>query len=85
MLGGSSAINGMYLNRPGEIEVNAWQEMLGDMDGAENWSWDSLFAAMKKSESFSPPVDAAIQQEADITYNLASHGTSGPIHMSYPG
>src|ERR1700712_163586 len=35
---GSSAINGLYMNRPGEIEVNAWQTMLGDMDGADNWS-----------------------------------------------
>jgi choline dehydrogenase len=85
VLGGSSAINGLYLNRPGEIEVNAWQDMLGNMDGADNWSWDSLFAAMKKSETFSAPVSAAIQQEADITFNAASHGTHGPIHMSYPG
>ncbi|KIY01127.1 uncharacterized protein Z520_02679 [Fonsecaea multimorphosa CBS 102226] len=85
VLGGSSAINGMYLNRPGEIEINAWQDMLGDMDGAENWSWDAMFAAMKKSETFSPPVDASIQQEAAITYNPASHGSQGPIHMSYPG
>ncbi|OAL34728.1 hypothetical protein AYO20_05923 [Fonsecaea nubica] len=85
VLGGSSAINGMYLNRPGEIEVNAWQAMLGDMDGADNWSWDSMFAAMKKSETFGPPVDASIQQEAAITFNPASHGNQGPIHMSYPG
>ncbi|OAP57251.1 hypothetical protein AYL99_07989 [Fonsecaea erecta] len=85
VLGGSSAINGMYLNRPGEIEVNAWQDMLGDMDGADNWSWDSMFAAMKKSETFGPPVDASIQQEAAITFNPASHGSQGPIHMSYPG
>lgn len=74
----------MYLNRPGAIEVNAWQALLGDMEGAENWSWDSLFAAMKQSETFTPP-SAAIAQEADITWNAASHGTSGPIHMSYPG
>ncbi|KIW61712.1 hypothetical protein PV05_01802 [Exophiala xenobiotica] len=83
-LGGSSAINGMYMNRPGEIEVNAWQVMLGDMDGADNWSWDSLFAAMKKSETFGPPTQE-IAQEAGITYDASSHGSHGPIHMSYPG
>ncbi|KAK5559075.1 hypothetical protein LTR46_003264 [Exophiala xenobiotica] len=83
-LGGSSAINGLYMNRPGEIEVNAWQTMLGDMDGADNWSWDSLFAAMKKSETFSPPTQE-IAQEASITYDASSHGSNGPIHMSYPG
>ncbi|KAJ9613110.1 hypothetical protein H2200_003051 [Cladophialophora chaetospira] len=85
VLGGSSAINGLYMNRPGEIEINAWQDLLGDMNGADNWSWDSLYAAMKKSEAFSAPVDAAVQKEAGITFNPASHGTQGPIHMSYPG
>jgi choline dehydrogenase len=58
--------------------------MLGDMDGAENWSWDSFFAAMKRSETFTPPT-GAVAQEADITWNAASHGTNGPIQMSYPG
>lgn len=84
VLGGSSAINGLYLIRPTEYEINAWQEMLGDMDGADNWGWESLDAAIKKSETFTPP-SAAIAQEADITWNAASHGTSGPIHNSYPG
>ncbi|RMD44066.1 hypothetical protein DV735_g1045, partial [Chaetothyriales sp. CBS 134920] len=83
-LGGSSAINGMYLNRPGEIEVNNWQELLGDMEGSDNWSWDSFFAAMKKSETFTPPSEGTAQQ-AGIEWDTSSHGTSGPIHHSYPG
>ncbi|KAJ5811419.1 hypothetical protein N7474_007720 [Penicillium riverlandense] len=68
----------------GENEINAWKGMLGDMDGAENWSWDSFYAAMKKSETFIPPIDAVIQ-EADITWNASNHGTTGPICASYPG
>lgn len=83
-LGGSSAINGLYLNRPGQIEVDAWSSMLGGMDGADNWSWDSLFAAMKKSENFSPPFDN-IASEGDIQWDASSHGTGGPIDMSWPG
>jgi hypothetical protein len=58
--------------------------MLGDMDGAENWDWDTFYAAMKKSETFTPPTDA-VAKEAAITWNAASHGTSGPIHYSWPG
>ncbi|OKP11961.1 Alcohol dehydrogenase [acceptor], partial [Penicillium subrubescens] len=84
VLGGSSAINGLYLTRPGEIEINAWKDMLGDMDGAENWAWDSFYAAMKKSENFTAPSES-IAQEANITWNTADHGTDGPIHASYPG
>ena len=81
---GSSAINGLYLNRPGEIEVNAWQDMLEDMEGADNWSWESLSAAMMRSETFTEPTKA-IAQEAAITWNPSDHGSAGPIHVSYPG
>ncbi|CEJ58114.1 hypothetical protein PMG11_06784 [Penicillium brasilianum] len=84
VLGGSSAINGLYMTRPGEVEINAWKDMLGDMDGADNWGWDSFYAAMKKSENFTAPSDS-IAQEANITWNTAHHGTQGPIHASYPG
>ncbi|OQD65805.1 hypothetical protein PENPOL_c005G09814 [Penicillium polonicum] len=83
VLGGSSAINGLYMTRPGKDEINAWKDMLGDMDGADNWSWDSFFAAMKKSETFTPPVDDVID-EAGIVWNASNHGTNGPIHTSYP-
>ncbi|RVX69830.1 hypothetical protein B0A52_05664 [Exophiala mesophila] len=84
VLGGSSAINGLYMNRPGEIEVNAWQEMLGDMDGADNWSWESFYEAMKKSENFTPPL-SEVAEEAGLTWNAGSFGNSGPIHLTYPG
>lgn len=84
VLGGSSAINGLYLTRPGEDEINAWQGMLGDMDGADNWGWDSFYGAMKKSENFTPP-SGNIAQQGGISWDASDHGSSGPIHASYPG
>jgi choline dehydrogenase-like flavoprotein len=81
---GSSAINGLYLTRPGKDEINAWMDMLGDMDGADYWGWDSFYAALKKSETFTPPSDS-IAAEANITWDASTHGTDGPIHASYPG
>lgn len=54
------------------------------MDGAENWSWDSFYAAMKKTETFTAPSDD-IAKQAQITWNTSNHGTDGPIQMSYPG
>lgn len=71
------------MTRPGKDEINAWQAMLGDMDGADNWSWDSFYAALKKSETFTPPSDA-IAEQGGITWNSSHHGTEGPIHASYP-
>ncbi|GBE89411.1 GMC oxidoreductase [Sparassis latifolia] len=81
VLGGSSAINGMYLVRPSAVEVDAWSNMI---EGGDQWNWDNLYAGMKTSETFTAP-SSAIAAEAGITYNIASHGTSGPIHAAYPG
>jgi hypothetical protein len=72
------------MTRPGKDEINAWKDLLGDMDGADNWSWDSFYAALKKSETFTPP-SSAIATEANITWDLSTHGTQGPINTSYPG
>lgn len=84
VLGGSSAINGMYHVRPAQVEVESWHDLLEGADGDDNWTWDSFYAAMKKSEIFTPPTDetAAI---AGITYDSSLHGTDGMIHTSYPG
>ncbi|KAG0156170.1 hypothetical protein PDIDSM_3347 [Penicillium digitatum] len=84
VLGGSSAINGLYMTRPGQEEINAWKDMLGDMYGADNWSWDSFYAAMKKSETFTPPTDQDLIEEAGLVWNASSHGTDGPIHTTFP-
>ncbi|KAJ4469905.1 hypothetical protein C8J55DRAFT_436620 [Lentinula edodes] len=83
VLGGSSAINGMYLVRPNEPEINAIHA-INPNDTDEFWAWDSYNAAMKKSETFGAP-SSDIAAEAGIQYNAASHGSSGPIHWSYPG
>ncbi|EMD39391.1 hypothetical protein CERSUDRAFT_47053 [Gelatoporia subvermispora B] len=81
VLGGSSAINGMYLVRPSAEEVDAWSSMV---DSGSQWSWDSLFSAMKTSETFTPP-SPQIQAEGNILYDNSSRGFSGPLHASYPG
>lgn len=68
--------------RPSSLEVNAWSTLAGENGSA--WDWDALFAAMKKSETFTAPSDA-IKSEGNINYDIASHGTTGPLHYSYPG
>ncbi|KAG8872432.1 hypothetical protein FRB97_007638 [Tulasnella sp. 331] len=84
VLGGSTAVNGMYLVRPSQIEMDNWMYLQGGAAGASAWGWDSMFTAMKKSEDFTPPT-AAIQTQGGIQYDPASHGTTGPLHQSYPG
>jgi hypothetical protein len=72
------------LTRPGKEEIDAWRVLLGDMDGADNWSWASFYTAMKKSETFTPP-SSQIAAEANITWDASTRGTQGPISVSYPG
>ncbi|KDQ57238.1 GMC oxidoreductase [Jaapia argillacea MUCL 33604] len=86
VLGGSSAMNGLYIVRPSEVEVNTWSELIATQDPgiANAWNWENMLAAMKKSETFTAPP-AAIQQAGDITYDTSSRGTDGPVQVSYPG
>lgn len=86
VLGGSSATNGMYLVRPSEGEITAWHDLIAsdDEEAAKHWTWDSFYATMKATETFGEPT-SAIATQADIKYTTASHGTSGPVHHSYPG
>ncbi|KAI0068751.1 GMC oxidoreductase [Artomyces pyxidatus] len=86
VLGGSSAINGMYSVRPSQIEVDAWVDLVAqeDSNAANNWGWNEFLAGMKKSETFVAP-STSIEQTGNIEFDAASHGSSGPLFASYPG
>lgn len=84
LLGGSSSANGLYIVRPSSVEVDAWQSLISGLDGADNWTSEKFFAAMDKSETFTPP-SAEIQATGNIQYAASSRGSSGPLHVSYPG
>ncbi|KAL0572779.1 hypothetical protein V5O48_009192 [Marasmius crinis-equi] len=84
VLGGSSAINGMYAVRPSEIEVNAWSELASDGDAAKAWSWSEFYNAMEKSQSFTMPKDD-VKNLGHISTNGQSASSSGPIRTGFPG
>ncbi|KAJ7607725.1 hypothetical protein FB45DRAFT_947590 [Roridomyces roridus] len=76
VLGGGGAINsGMYL-RGNKAEYDALETL-----GATGWNWDSMYAAVKRSEHFTPPSQAEIDA-LGLTYNRAFHGNSGPISVA---
>ncbi|TKY85547.1 hypothetical protein EX895_005709 [Sporisorium graminicola] len=80
VLGGSSAINGLYYVRHSDIEQNAWADLIND---EQDWTWDKMLDAMKKSESFTPATQATTSRFS-VPYQASSHGTDGPVHVSYP-
>ncbi|WFD23850.1 hypothetical protein MEQU1_002544 [Malassezia equina] len=80
VLGGSSAINGLYYVRPSETEVNAWSKLAG---GSGRWSWNSFLSGMKKSEHFRGPVKS-VESQLQLQYDSGSHGHNGPIGTTWP-
>ncbi|GAA5976406.1 hypothetical protein JCM10908_005488 [Rhodotorula pacifica] len=81
LLGGSSAVNGLYMIRQSEIEQDSWAEMVDDH---ANWGWAPVYSSLKKSETYTPPSQYHID-EAQVVVDESLHGTDGPIHYSYPG
>ncbi|KAF8990253.1 GMC oxidoreductase-domain-containing protein [Cyathus striatus] len=78
ILGGDSAVNGLVWVRPPVAELDAFEEL-----GNPGWNWDTLYPAMKKSETLNSP--SAVQtKEYGQSAVAASHGTSGPIDVSFP-
>ncbi|KAJ6508137.1 hypothetical protein C8R45DRAFT_966437 [Mycena sanguinolenta] len=70
VLGGSSAVNGALITRPNKIDLDLWESAFG----ATGWNWNTISAAIKTAEHFSPT--------AGLTSILAFHGTNGPIFDS---
>ncbi|SHO78726.1 Uncharacterized protein MSYG_3073 [Malassezia sympodialis ATCC 42132] len=81
VLGGSSAINGMYYIRPTTAEHHTWGQLIGD---TKTWGWNSMLNAYKKLETYAHPVDSVAKAD-NIQWDDASHGGNGPIYVSYPG
>ncbi|CAO1637889.1 unnamed protein product [Sympodiomycopsis kandeliae] len=79
VLGGSTAINGMYIIRASQPELDSWAQL---NDAQPVWGWDNFLTGMKKSETFTGP-DQSLPFE--IPYNADSRGTDGHLHVSYPG
>lgn len=81
VLGGSSAINGLYYVRHSKPEQDAWAKLI---DGADVWSWEKMLNGMKKGENFTAPVKE-VTDKAHVEYNEKSHGAKGPLQVSWPG
>lgn len=81
VLGGSSSVNSMYMVRASQQEFDAWGSLIGSPG---QWGWDSMFAAMKKSEDFQEPAADVKSMVPSLQYNVASHGTGGNIKTGWP-
>ncbi|KAL5492939.1 hypothetical protein ACEPAI_4387 [Sanghuangporus weigelae] len=83
VLGGSSAINGLYSVRANKLEHDTWASLQDNADGANAWNWDNQFTAYRKSETFSAP-DSVLASNFSLESNADSHGSDGPVDVSWP-
>ncbi|KAI5804517.1 hypothetical protein EDC01DRAFT_760865 [Geopyxis carbonaria] len=79
LVGGGSAINGMFFDRGSQSDYNQWAEYTGD----DGWGWETLLKYFKKAETFTPPPEN-VRKEFGIEWDPAAHGTDGPVHSTYP-
>lgn len=76
-MGGSSTISDLYLVRASQRQHNSWAIL---NNASDVWGWSNYFTYAKKSEHFVAPVNNIRDH---IAYNLASHGSKGPVFHSY--
>ncbi|KAI9724093.1 MAG: hypothetical protein M1812_000812 [Candelaria pacifica] len=79
VVGGGSILNAMCWNRGGADDYDAWEAL-----GNPGWGWQGLLPYFIKSENYTPVYSLAIAEQYSINYEPSVHGTSGPIHVSYP-
>lgn len=82
MLGGSTSINGMTYTRGQKEQYDMLAVLLGGNSNGDRWNWDGMVAAMKKSETFSPPNEEQGKHGANFTADY--HGFNGPVHTGFP-
>ncbi|KAG2012252.1 aryl-alcohol oxidase [Coprinopsis cinerea AmutBmut pab1-1] len=92
ILGGSTAMNAMYIVRPSQPEVDAWAELLesspdtsSSSSSVERWNWDNLFEAMKKSETFHEPLPEPHEIGGNWPVGEINYGEDGPMQVAFPG
>jgi len=78
VVGGSSAVNGMFFDRGSRLDHDAWAEVAGS-----GWNWDSIFPYLKKAVTFTEPP-SAIAQRYNYTWDMSAYGGAGPIYSSFP-
>lgn len=85
VVGGSSAVNGMFFDRGSAEDYDSWVsvagEWAGDFEG--EWGWENILPYFKKSVTFHPPSEEMAEEYGMTADVEAAYGGSTPIHSSY--
>ncbi|KAI4624778.1 uncharacterized protein J4E87_005257 [Alternaria ethzedia] len=79
IVGGSSAVNGMFFDRGSEADYDAWEAL-----GNKGWGFKDLLPYFKKSVTFTPPSED-VADKYNYTWDVeAAYGGHGEIQVSFP-
>ncbi|KAK0719235.1 hypothetical protein B0H67DRAFT_149205 [Lasiosphaeris hirsuta] len=82
VVGGSSAVNGMFFDRGSRFDYDSWTEAAGPDSSGIRWNWQGIFPFFKKSVTFTKPT-AAVAQKYGYTWDVSAYGGSTPIYASF--
>ncbi|KAH8898110.1 alcohol oxidase [Thozetella sp. PMI_491] len=86
VVGGSSAVNGMFFDRGSRFDYDAWAQVGSPEFNShdERWDWDGLFPnSTVKSVTFTEPSATSVHKYG-YTWDERAFGGSTPIFSSYP-
>jgi choline dehydrogenase-like flavoprotein len=79
VVGGGSAVNGMFFDRGSASDYDAWETL-----GNPGWGFNDLLPYFKKSVTFTPPT-AEVAEKYNYTWDAeAAYGGKGEIQVSFP-
>ncbi|KAK3314109.1 GMC oxidoreductase-like protein [Apodospora peruviana] len=89
VVGGSSATNGMFFDRPSRFDFDTLWTQAGSSEfdsSKDRWDWDGLFPYFKKVEksvTFTEPSPAVVAKY-NYTWDVSAYGGTTPIYSSMP-
>ncbi|KAK4150666.1 hypothetical protein C8A00DRAFT_45986 [Chaetomidium leptoderma] len=87
VVGGSSAINGMFFDRGSRFDYDTWDRLQGDQPGPRkkdiDWSWNGVYPFFRKSVTFTPPAEA-VASKYNYTWDTSVFENTTPIYASLP-
>ncbi|TIB89961.1 alcohol oxidase [Wallemia mellicola] len=79
IVGGSTAVNALYMTRSTKDQHDAWSELIDD----DGWNWDNLLPYFRRFETFTTPKKS-LEKNLSIEIEHSAHGYDGGIQISFP-
>ncbi|KAJ4423392.1 hypothetical protein N0V82_001996 [Gnomoniopsis sp. IMI 355080] len=86
VVGGGSAVNGMYNMRGSADDYNRWEQLFGTQaqNNTANWGWEGILPYFQKGLNFIPPPPELTSQFDSLKYDASYWGNTSEIYAGWP-